>query len=103
MAWPPAPAKPPSERGHDLGRSTPTADSRAWTDKSSSSLTPRQREVAALVAAGMSNAAIAEQLGLTKGTVANHLATILSRLQLSSRTELAVWATEHDLHAGHDR
>jgi two-component system, OmpR family, sensor kinase len=55
------------------------------------------------VAAGMSNAAIAEQLGLTKGTVANHLATILSRLQLSSRTELAVWATEHGLHAGHDR
>lgn len=67
-----------------------------------SRLTPRQREVAVLVAAGMSNAAIAEHLVLTKGTVANHLASILDRLQLASRTDIAVWAVVHGLHAGPD-
>jgi two-component system, OmpR family, sensor kinase len=56
-----------------------------------------------LVAAGLSNAAIAEQLVLTRGTVANHIAGILWRLQLRSRTEVAVWAVEHGLHAGQDR
>jgi len=78
-------------------------DSLPPSDMSPSVLTPRQREVAVLVAAGMSNAAIAEQLVLTKGTVANHLASILSRLQLSSRTEVAVWAVDQGLHAGQDR
>jgi len=80
----------------------PDAD-RASTEPSPADLTPRQREVAMLVAAGLSNAAIAEQLVLTKGTVANHLASILSRLQLRSRTEVAVWAVEHGLYAGQDR
>jgi len=81
----------------------PDHDGVAWTDPSPAALTARQREVATLVAAGLSNAAIAEQLVLTKGTVANHLASILSRLQLRSRTEVAVWAVEHGLYAGQDR
>jgi DNA-binding NarL/FixJ family response regulator len=53
------------------------------------SLTPRQREVAALVAAGKKNHEIAELLFLSRSTVERHLARIFARLGLSSRTTLA--------------
>jgi two-component system nitrate/nitrite response regulator NarL len=54
-------------------------------------LTPREREVAALVARGRSNQEIAAALVLTAGTAANHVRRVLLRLGLRSRTELAVW------------
>jgi DNA-binding NarL/FixJ family response regulator len=54
-------------------------------------LTPREREVAALVARGMTNREIARALVLTEGTVANHVRRVLVRLGLDSRTQLAVW------------
>ena len=57
-------------------------------------LTPRQREVAGLVAAGFTNAEIARRLVLTPGTVANHVEHILRRLGLRSRTQVGVWAAE---------
>jgi DNA-binding CsgD family transcriptional regulator len=63
-------------------------------------LTPRQREVAGLVADGLSNAEIAERLVLTPGTVANHVEAILGRLGLRSRTQIGVWAAERGLRAG---
>src|ERR1051325_4987133 len=68
-----------------------------------SALTPRQREIAGLISQGRSNAAIAEQLVLTQGTVANHVASILQRLNLDSRTQIATWAIEEGLHTGQDR
>lgn len=52
-------------------------------------LTPRQREVAALVASGLTNMEIAERLVLTPGTVANHVEGILRRLGFRSRTQVA--------------
>jgi DNA-binding NarL/FixJ family response regulator len=45
-------------------------------------LTPREREVLALMAEGRSNAAIAERLVLTVGAVEKHVASILSKLRL---------------------
>ena len=45
-------------------------------------LTPREREVLALVAEGRSNASIAEQLVLTVGAVEKHVASILQKLRL---------------------
>src|SRR5713101_4341051 len=68
-----------------------------------SALTPRQREIAALIARGLSNADIADQLVLTNGTVANHVASILQRLDLDSRTQIATWAVEEGVHGGQDR
>jgi signal transduction histidine kinase len=68
-----------------------------------SALTPRQREIAGLLARGLPNADIAQQLVLTTGTVANHVASILQRLELDSRTQIAAWAVEHGLHGGQDR
>ena len=48
-------------------------------------LTPRQRELMRLVAAGHTNTKIARQLGIAEGTVRSHLEDIYSRLQVSSR------------------
>jgi DNA-binding CsgD family transcriptional regulator len=52
-------------------------------------LTPRQREVAGLIAGGLTNMEIAERLVLTPGTVANHVEGILRRLGFRSRTQVA--------------
>jgi DNA-binding CsgD family transcriptional regulator len=54
-------------------------------------LTPREAEVTALVAQGLSNAAIARQFTLSERTVENHVSRILSKLDLTSRTALALW------------
>jgi DNA-binding NarL/FixJ family response regulator len=60
-------------------------------------LTPRQREIVALIAQGYTNQRIADALVLTPGTVANHIQRILERLELRSRTQVAVWYAEHDV------
>jgi two-component system, OmpR family, sensor kinase len=61
-------------------------------------ITRREREVASLIAEGLTNAEIAERLVLAEGTVANHLEHILRKLGLRSRTQLAVWAVERGLY-----
>ena len=66
-------------------------------------LTPRQRHVAALVAGGLTNQQIAQELVVTHGTAANHVQQILSRLGLGSRSELAVWATQRGLAVAENR
>jgi len=53
-------------------------------------LTPREREVAALLADGRTNQQIAELLVIERGTVANHVAHILHKLGVSNRTQVAL-------------
>lgn len=60
-------------------------------------LTAREREIAALIAAGKTNHAIAEQLVLSARTVENHVSHILSKLALHSRTQIATWALDSGL------
>ena len=55
-------------------------------------LTPREREVIALLADGLTNAQLAERLYISPRTAAVHVSNILSKLALSSRTEAAAWA-----------
>ena len=57
-------------------------------------LTPREREVADLLARGYSNQQIAEALVLTRGTVANHVAHILGKLGVANRTQVAAWVLD---------
>jgi DNA-binding NarL/FixJ family response regulator len=52
-------------------------------------LTPREQEISALVAQGMTNRRIASELVLSEHTVATHVRRILKKLELHSRTELA--------------
>jgi DNA-binding CsgD family transcriptional regulator len=54
-------------------------------------LTPRQRDVAGLIADGLTNDQIARRLWITTGTVANHVAHILFQLGLQSRVQVATW------------
>ena len=61
-------------------------------------LTAREREIAVLIAEGLTNAEIAERLVLVPGTVANHVEHILRKLDLKGRTQIAVWAVEHGLY-----
>ena len=57
-------------------------------------LTAKEREVATLVAAGKSNKEIAAHLVVSHRTVETHVSNILSKLHLSSRAQIAVWAME---------
>jgi two-component system nitrate/nitrite response regulator NarL len=58
-------------------------------------LSPREREVADLVAKGLRNRDIAAALGISEGTVKVHLCRVYERLGISSRTELAILARDH--------
>jgi DNA-binding NarL/FixJ family response regulator len=60
-------------------------------------LTARQQEVAALVAQGLSNRAIAASLTITERTAENHVEHILTKLGFRSRAQIAAWATEQAL------
>jgi DNA-binding NarL/FixJ family response regulator len=53
-------------------------------------LTPRENEIAALIAQGLSNAEIAEKLFLSNGTVRNHISVILEKTGLEHRTQIAI-------------
>jgi len=54
-------------------------------------LTPREREVAELVARGESNKAIAANLTVSRRTAETHVEHILSKLGFTSRTQIAAW------------
>jgi predicted ATPase/DNA-binding CsgD family transcriptional regulator len=60
-------------------------------------LTEREREVMALIAQGLSNGEIADQLVLSKRTVEHHVANILSKLRFTKRAQIVRWAIEAGL------
>lgn len=60
-------------------------------------LTAREREVARLVAQGKSNRAIADELVVGVSTVEAHLTHIFSKLEVSSRAQLATWVVKQGL------
>jgi DNA-binding NarL/FixJ family response regulator len=62
------------------------------TDDDPATLTPREREVAALLAEGLSNAEVARRLYISTKTAAVHVSNILAKLGMGSRAEVAAWA-----------
>lgn len=58
-------------------------------------LTPRERQVFALLPHGMTNIAIAKRLNIAPGTVKSHMERILHKLELADRTQAAVHAARH--------
>ena len=67
------------------------------TKKTFEGLTQRERAVAALLARGKSNREIADELVVAPRTIETHVSSILSKLGLTSRAQIAIWATEKGL------
>ena len=61
--------------------------------QSSTILTPREREVAQLVAQGFTNREIAARLYLSERTAENHVQHILTKLDLPNRSQIAMWVS----------
>jgi non-specific serine/threonine protein kinase len=64
-------------------------------------LSPREREVAALVARGLTDPQIAAMLVIGTRTAETHVANCLSKLGFATRTQLAAWAVQHGLAMAH--
>jgi predicted ATPase/DNA-binding NarL/FixJ family response regulator len=62
-------------------------------------LTPRERQVAALVASGRTNRQIGRVLGISEKTAEVHLHHVMSKLDARSRAEVAAWAVTHHVSA----
>ena len=60
-------------------------------------LTPREREVLRLIARGYAYKEVARDLGISVKTVESHVSSVLRKLQLSSRHQLARWASDRRL------
>lgn len=60
-------------------------------------LTPREREVLALMVAGLNNTAIASRLVVSRSTVKAHVSNVLAKLGVTSRTEAVAIAVRHHL------
>jgi two-component system, NarL family, response regulator LiaR len=75
---------------------TPTAPSPLLPTELST-LTPAERQVLSLLAQGLDNATIAEQLVVTKRTVQNHISNIYGKLDVATRTEAMLYALRHGL------
>jgi len=67
------------------------------TDEPGPHLTPREREVLALIGRGLSNKRIARELGLSEKTVKTHVANVLHKLGVTDRTQAAVYAVRAGL------
>jgi predicted ATPase/DNA-binding CsgD family transcriptional regulator len=66
-------------------------------DAGADRLSPREREVSRLIAQGLTNRQIARALAIAEKTVGSHVDHIMTKLDLRSRTRIAVWATQHGL------
>ena len=80
----------------DEPRTERTAADRSAPALSWDPLTARERDVAALVARGLSNRGIAEQLTVAERTVHSHVGNIPGKLGFTSRAQIAVWAAQRD-------
>jgi DNA-binding NarL/FixJ family response regulator len=70
---------------------------RQQADAVGTTLTPREREVLALLAAGLSNNDIATRLTLSSGTVRLHVSSILTKLEAPNRTTAVIIAMKNGL------
>ena len=72
---------------------------KAGHDDPTESLTPSELRVIELIGEGLSNREIAERLGVVEKTVKNHITSLLSKMGLQRRTQVAAWVASRK-HAG---
>src|SRR4051794_26381675 len=73
------------------------AVSQAAADDDLDALTPREREVLRLIARGYTYREAAQELVLSERTIETHVSSVLRKLQLSNRRELARWASSRHI------
>ncbi len=83
-----------------LEEATAYASTSEQMSAESNPLSAREREVAVLLACGLSNREIAQQLVVSERTAEAHVAHILTKLGLSTRLQIALWASEHETGIG---
>jgi DNA-binding NarL/FixJ family response regulator len=81
--------------GNEIVSRIPKMLSKEKKGKEAYDLTDREFEVTALVAEGLSNKEIAAKLFLSEGTIRNYISTILEKLYLRDRTQLAIFYYKH--------
>jgi DNA-binding NarL/FixJ family response regulator len=81
-------------RDEDPSASAFPASEEFIADQQPVGLTPRERDIAALVAEELSNRQIASELVLSEHTVATHVRNVLKKLGLYSRNQIAARFTE---------
>jgi predicted ATPase/DNA-binding CsgD family transcriptional regulator len=81
--------------GSDAGDGAPTAAGPSGRGLPAPVLTPREQQIAQLIARGLSNRAIAAELIISPATAARHVANIFSKLGVTSRAQVAAWTAEH--------
>ena len=90
----------PMEQATDLAMAVASGTAPGDRDRSHQvPLTPRERQVAALVASGRTNRQIGRVLGISEKTTEVHLHHVMSKLDARSRAEVAAWAVTHHLSA----
>ena len=85
---------PPATEPDGEGRPLAVVDAYRVAAAPPSSLTRREHQIAALVASGRSNKAIAAELSISPTTAARHVANILAKLGFTSRTQIAAWVAD---------
>ena len=75
----------------------PKVASRLLEEMATDPLTPREREVLALIGRGMANKVIARELSLSEKTVKAHVSSILAKLGVTDRTQAALYAVRAGL------
>jgi DNA-binding NarL/FixJ family response regulator len=64
-------------------------------------VSPREREVLALLLEGLPNKLIARRLGISEKTVKTHLTSVFRQIGVTDRVQAVLWAERHDVRDGH--
>jgi NarL family two-component system response regulator LiaR len=75
----------------------PSVAARVMAELATDPLTPREREVLALIGRGMANKRIARELGIAEKTVKAHVSSVLAKLGVADRTQAALYAVREGL------
>lgn len=91
---------------HELGRGATQADERSedgrrWPGRGFG-LTERESEVLALITQGLSTAQIADTLYLSTNSIKTHTRKLYRKLEVSSRTQAALWGIDHGFRPGRE-
>jgi predicted ATPase/DNA-binding CsgD family transcriptional regulator len=86
-------ARQPAAHGNG-GEQQPAAGSPAAAAADRGTLTPREQQIAELIARGLSNRGIAAELVISPATAARHVANIFGKLGVTSRAQVAAWTAD---------